>query len=556
VRIEYIKGTDDQKFEDIVLNKLPYLIEELQDKGYSGSDIGILVRTNNEGAEVLKSVLSYQSEADKNKRSRYNYNIVSNESLLLVHSPVVNFIISLLSGLYDQNDDLNKALILQNWQICKSKDPLLPGFVTPDAPGDTSGIFFPPDYKIFLGRIRHMPLFEAVENIILFFELGRSDQNTAYLNTFQDCVLEFSSGMTSDIPTFLDWWETTGSKKSIVLSDQQDSIRVMTIHKSKGLQFKVVIIPFISWNLGHGKKNPILWLNPDRVPFNKIGLVPVRFKGDLQYSYFADKYFDEAYSALADNLNLMYVAFTRAIDCLYGFCPAKSESKSVSAVLNETLQIDAPPNDDKPGLNLSQFFYKENQTFQCGEIPGKNTDDHRILTETRIEPGGYIVSRGINGLHIKFHGENWLMTMAEDQRKRVNWGRIMHEVFESIGTASDIAYAVNKLVLEGKISESDRIGIAEKIMAVLSEPTVRDWFEPGLKIMNEAEILTAEGTAKRPDRVIIRDDKVTVVDFKFGTEKREHINQISNYRMLLLSMGYPEVEAFLWYVDNNKIIPV
>jgi ATP-dependent helicase/nuclease subunit A len=555
VRIEFIEGTDDQKFEDIVLNKLPCMIEELQDKGYSGSDIGILVRTNNEGADVLKSVLSYQSEADSYKRSRYNYNIVSNESLLLVHSPVVNFIISLLSGLYNQNDDLNKALTLQNWLICTSKDPLLPGFVTPDAAGNTLEKLFPPDYNGFLGRIRHMPLFEAVENIILFFELGKSNENTAYLNTFQDCVLEFSSGMTADIPAFLEWWATTGSKKSIVLSDQQDSIRVMTIHKSKGLQFKVVIIPFISWNLGHGKKNPILWLNPDRAPFNKIGLVPVRYKGDLQYSFFADKYFEESYSALVDNLNLMYVAFTRAIDCLYGFCPAKSQSTSVAAMLNETLQFDIQPGDDKPGLILSQFFNKEKLTFICGEIPGNNTDKE-ISGESRIESGGYIVSRGISGLHLKFHGENWLMTVAEDQKKRVNWGRIMHEVFESITTAADIPDAVNKMILEGKINESDRTKIVEKIITVISEPMVSSWFEPGLKIMNEAEILTAEGTARRPDRVIIRDDRVTVIDFKFGKERSGYINQISIYRRLLLDMDYPVVEAFLWYVDINKIIPV
>jgi hypothetical protein len=91
---------------------------------------------------------------------------------------------------------------------------------------------------------------------------------------------------------------------------------------------------------------------------------------------------------------------------------------------------------------------------------------------------------------------------------------------------------------------------------VISDPRIRDWFKPGLKIMNEVEILTSEGTTKRPDRVIITDNKVIVVDFKFGAEKKEYINQISNYSRLLKAMGYPKVEAFLWYVDNNRIIAV
>lgn len=555
VRMEYIEGTDDQSFEEIVLDKLPHIIEELQDKGYSGSDIGILVRTNDEGGEILKSILNYQSEADENKRSRYNYNIVSNESLLLVHSPAVNFIISLLTGLYDPDDVLSKALMLQNWLLCTGKGLTPTALIMPDDPEEISEKFFPPHYKEFLGGIRQMPLFEAVESIILFFGLGTFPENTAYLSTFQDCVLEFSGNMSADFATFLEWWTTTGSKKSIVLSDQQDSIRVMTIHKAKGLQFKAVIIPFISWNLGHGRKNPILWLSPDRAPFNKIGLIPVKFKAALQYSHFADNYYEESYSALVDNLNLMYVAFTRAIDCLYGFCPVKSQSSSVSSALLETLQSEIPVNNDKPGLNLSKYFNNENLIFSCGEIPG-NFPEKGLIKERRIESQGYFVSRGIRGLHLKFHGENWLMKLAENQKSRLNYGRIMHEVFESIATSGDIAHAVNKLVLEGKITENERRELEERTLRVISDPKINDWFKPGLKIMNEAEILTAEGTAKRPDRVIIMDDKVIVVDFKFGVEKREYLNQVNNYRRLLLDMGYPRVDAFLWYVDNNKIISV
>jgi ATP-dependent helicase/nuclease subunit A len=555
VRMEYIEDTHDQSFEEIALDKLPKIIEELQDKGYSGSDIGILVRTNHEGAEVLKSILNYQSEVDDSKRSRYNYNIVSNESLLLIHSTAINFIISLLSGLYDPDDDLSKALILQNWLLCTGKDLTPTAFVESDSIEEVSEKLFPTHYKEFFLRIRQMPLFEAVENIILFFGLGSFPGNTAYLSTFQDCVLEFSGSESADITTFLEWWATTGSKKSIVLSEQQDSIRVMTIHKAKGLQFKAVIIPFISWNLGHGRKNPILWISPDRAPFNKIGLVPVKYKGDLQYSHFADNYYEESSSALVDNLNLMYVAFTRAIDCLYGFCPVKSQSSSVSLVLLEALKLETQPGSHKPGLNLRQFFNNEKLVFSYGEIPGNISEKVPVVSK-RIVAKDYFVSHGISGLHLKFHGQNWLMKPAEDQRNRLNYGRIMHEVFESIGTSDDIPLAVNKMVLEGKITKTDRQEIEERTFKVISDPKISDWFKPGLKIMNEAEILTAEGTAKRPDRVIIRDDKVIVVDFKFGAEKKEYINQVNNYRQLLLDMGYPHVEGFLWYVDNNKIISV
>lgn len=553
IRIEYIEDTEEKRFDAIVLDKLPHIIEELQDKGYSGSDIGILVRTNEEGAEVLKRILNYQSSLKEEDKHRYNYNIVSNESLLLVHSPAVNFIISLLSWLYNPDDDLIKALALQNWQVCSGNYDAFPGRILLED-CDIQKLF-PHEHMEFPGRLRKMSLFEAVENIILFFNLGGSPENSAYLTTFQDCVMEFSGSMSADIPTFLEWWALTGSKKSVILSDQQDSMRVMTIHKSKGLQFKAVILPSISWNLGHGRKNPILWLKPGLPPFNKLGLVPVKYKGDLQYSHFAGNYFEESYSALVDNLNLMYVSFTRAIDCIYGFCPVDSKSSSVSSALLETLRLETYVSDGKPGLNLSQFFDTEKLIFSIGEIP-LNIPDRGRIKEKRIDPGCYKVNGGITGLHLKFHGENWLLKMPEEQKNRLNYGRIMHEVFEAITTSEDIPKAVNKMVLEGKIAENDRKEIEERTLRAISDPKISDWFRPGLKVMNEPEILTAEGTARRPDRVIISDDKVIVVDFKFGLEKKEYIKQVSDYRKLLNGMGYNNVEAFLWFVDNNRIISV
>jgi hypothetical protein len=275
----------------------------------------------------------------------------------------------------------------------------------------------------------------------------------------------------------------------------------------------------------------------------------------MQFSHFASNFYEESYSAIVDNLNLLYVAFTRAIDCLYGFCPVSQQSSAVSVALIEALQAENVADNDKPGLNLSQFFNKEKMTFVCGDIPGKIAAV-QPGKESRIDSGGYYVSQGITGLHLKFHGENWLLTMGEDQKKRLNYGSLMHEIFESINTSADIPKAVYKMMLEGKISESDINEIIDKTAKAISSDKIKEWFEPGLKIMNEAEILTSEGTAKRPDRVIIRDDKVTVIDFKFGLEKREHLNQIRSYQRLLLDMGYPEVEAFLWYVDSNRIMGI
>ena len=134
----------------------------------------------------------------------------------------------------------------------------------------------------FLKRLKQLPLFEAIESIIGFFSLGDYSWNVAYLNTFQDFIVSFTGNKNSDIQSFLDWWESTGKKKSVVLPGNQEAMRILTIHKSKGLEFKVVILPFLSWNLDHiPSKQPVLWVKPSQGPFNELGIVPVRYSKEL-----------------------------------------------------------------------------------------------------------------------------------------------------------------------------------------------------------------------------------------------------------------------------------
>jgi ATP-dependent exoDNAse (exonuclease V) beta subunit len=316
-----------------------------------------------------------------------------------------------------------------------------------------------------------------------------------------------------------------------------------------------VILPFVSWNLGHGRFPPTLWLRPANAPFNKLGLVPVKYRSDLQNSDFAEDYFNESYYALVDNVNMLYVSFTRAVDSLIGFCPSDSSSGSVSALLHQSLQQPAPAVKDKPVVSLVENFDKTKNIFTLGQMPDNKVDTTKD-EDTRIESGGYYVNRGLNRVHLRFHGQNWIMKLDEPQKTMLNYGRIMHGIFESVKTLEDIPSAVNKKILEGIIPESDRNELVERINRAVSPPEISAWFRPGLTVMNEAEILTAGGAVKRPDRVIVDGDKVIIVDFKFGVEKKIYIEQVSNYRNLVLKMGYRSAEAFLWYVDNEKVVSV
>lgn len=556
VSIDFVEESDEEKFNDIVLSKLPGVIENLQDKGYRGSDIGILVRWNNEGTAILNHMLNYRLSVDPGRRKKYNYEIVSNESLILDQNPVVCFIISFLTWIINPADDISRALTFRNYLLATGRDISEAENLLIDFSEGAVEKFFPPYYKAFIGEIQHLSLFESVEKIIKFFSLGSYPGNAAYLNSLQDCILQFSANNSSEKPAFLEWWSTTGSKKSILLSDLQDSIRVMTIHKSKGLQFRVVILPFLKWQLNHDR-NPTIWIEPDTAPFDKLALVPVKYRKSLAYSHFAGEYNKEKVSSMVDNLNLLYVAFTRAVDCLIGFCPEKSVNRSltVGALLRQAMMSDAVYKGDKPSMELRKYFNENSGSFQCGEIPPGNTEKKRAAMNEFTLPG-YEVNLSLNRLKLKFHGENFLVSIPEDQAVKLNYGRIMHEVFSFISAPEDIGDAVSRLALEGKIPEDQTDELVKKISHLISSPLVKEWFDKSSVIIRETDILLPSGNTKRPDRIVLKNGKAIIIDFKFGAEKPGYITQVSNYRNLMYEMGYKNVEAFLWYVDNNKIITV
>ena len=552
VRVEFLDNTDEEGWETHALSQLPAIIESVQDKGYSASDIGILVRNNREGALVLKEIIEYSIKCTDEKKNRYNFNIVSNESLLLVNSPAISFIIAVLTVLDNPEDMRARALMLRFYLLATGRENPENVPMFSESLIELSAGYFPTGYQDFLSYVRYMPLWNITEKTIDFFKLGSYSHNVAYLNSFQDIIIHFTAARNPGIPSFLEWWESEGGKKSILLPGQQDSIRVLTIHKSKGLEFGIVILPFLSWNMDHKPfHSNILWTRPEIPPFNKLGIIPVRYKKDLSETIFAGQYYEERYSAYLDNINLLYVALTRAKCAIFGFAPDKPKaSDRIALIIREALNF----SEKIPGTKdpfLYNFFDKENKLFEFGDLPdgikGKRTD-----TGFRIDE--YRVSEDTGSLKLKLHWENYFTSNSSEARTRISYGKLMHEIFEEIITYDDVDSAVRKRVLEGKIPEDQASVIREKIITLISKPGIKEWFETDNEVLNEATILMPRSGTRRPDRIIIRDGKTIIIDFKFGDENPDYLNQIRHYRKILTDMGYSGVEAFLWYVDGDKIV--
>lgn len=552
VRIEFISNTDGLSWQAEVLSKLPSVIESVQDKGYRASDIGILVRDNKEGAMILKEIIDYSVSCPEEKRKHYNYNIVSGESLLLVNSPVVNFIIAVLTVLDNPDDMIGRALMLRYFLLSEGRADAEHIPLNSEDLIEFSAGFFPVGYDKFLSNIRYQPLWNITEKVIGFFGLGNHSCNVAYLNSFQDIIIKYTSAGNPGISSFLEWWVTEGIKKSILMPEQQDSMKVLTIHKAKGLEFGIVILPFLSWNLDHKSfHSNIMWAVPGEPPFNKLSIVPVRYKIDLTDTIFADQYSEERCSAYLDNINLMYVAFTRAVNAVIGFAPAQPRQENrIASVIKEAI-IFKGVNPDGSEAFLHNHYDPLTGVFEFGTMPVVHND-------IKI-PGGYKITNypvndNASSLKLKLHWENFFTPDGSGARERINYGKIMHEIFSEIITSDDVQAAVRKKVIEGKITATDEVLIFNKIQNLISQPVVKDWFEKGNEVLNEASVLMPDSVTKRPDRIIIKEGKATIVDFKFGEENPGYLGQVRQYRKILERMGYSITDAYLWYVDDNKIV--
>jgi ATP-dependent exoDNAse (exonuclease V) beta subunit len=310
----------------------------------------------------------------------------------------------------------------------------------------------------------------------------------------------------------------------------------------------------LSWNLDHKSfHSNILWAIPGITPFNKLGIAPVRYKSELSDTIFADQYYEEKYSAYLDNINLLYVAFTRAVNVIIGFAPGQPRQENrIAAVLKNAISF----NGETPGESdvfLHNHYDEQTKVFEYGVIP-------EFHAEKRVPEGPKIVKYQVNdnttSLKLKLHWENYFNANESGARERINYGKIMHEVFSEIITSDDVHAAIRKKVIEGKIPVAEEEAIRERINIHINRPVIKDWFEKGIEVLNEASVLMPDSVIRRPDRVILKDGNATIIDFKFGEENPRYLNQIRQYKNILAEMGYTVRDAYLWFVDTDKIVTV
>ena len=253
----------------------------------------------------------------------YSYNVISNESSFLKNSTVVIFLIKVFHYLVNPEDEINKASLALDYHL------YFENILTRELPEDVNfkgsiiNIIDLPSILIENNeQLKYLSPDELFERIVEIFNLNIQIKDLPFLQAFQDCIAEFIKSNPASISSFLEYWDEKQSTFSVSVSEEQDAIRVLTIHKSKGLEFSNVIIPFCNWNFeSSGLNAPVIWCSSGQEPFNELENIPLRYSSSLQDTVFANQYYIEKAQSLVDNLNLLYVAFTRAMENLFVFAP-------------------------------------------------------------------------------------------------------------------------------------------------------------------------------------------------------------------------------------------
>lgn len=560
VRIRFYNEKDkDTDPEELMLDELCEQASLLHKAGTAYEDMAILVRKRKHTTPIVRKFAEKLPDVK----------LVSDEAFLLSNSTSVNMLVNAMRHLINPEDRIATAFLILNRTDAPHGQRCV-GELT----GDTTETLLPDELLNRREELKSMPLYELQEELFRIFRLDRVTDQDAYLFAYFDHITTYLQDNPSDITSFLNYWDETLSAQSIP-SGEISGIRIFTIHKSKGLQFHTVFIPYCDWDIekdstGFARHNDLLWCRPDRSPYNMLPLLPIHIEGRMRDSIYSKEYAEEHLQRRVDALNTLYVAFTRAEKNLFAWCGTKyaldERSGIGDAVYRALPDFDGQVKTEEDGNGQTSLY-------EYGSAVAENkTKSHRndnrmeiIYTPRKVHMHSYKA-------RIEFRQSNkakdFIDSMAgtEDSASRQDGKRrtgiLLHKIFSTIYTRDDIPKALLRLETEGLVATlPEKEKLTKKVEAAFTLPEVTRWFDGSMKLYNECPILTQEYNEEnskyrsyRPDRVMFGNDCIIVVDFKFGAHNEKYKEQVAGYmRQLRLMEPDKTVKGYLWYILGNKL---
>ncbi|WP_299221501.1 exodeoxyribonuclease V subunit beta [uncultured Alistipes sp.] len=502
----------------------------LIDTGFRPADILVLVRSATDGAKVAAELLDFKQ---RNAEERYRFDVMTQEALVVGRAPVCAFVTAALRLALNPADKLHRALY--NQYLGRPFDRPLDD-----------------DERAFFRTLRlHAPE-EAFERIVMRYDLQHRPAETAYLQALHEQIIAFGANRIADIPLFLRWWDEQGSRRSLTTERSERAVEITTVHKAKGLERRAVVIPWCSWPLdprASGVQN-IVWAEARDGEAAAVGRFPVRYRKAMAESGFSEEYYRELVYTHVDNVNLLYVALTRAAESLHVFIPQRS-ARTVGGLLLQNLAAEQ----GRVRIGDAEGRYERTEAGErfefgtfAGPAPGGREEgaEHAVVRDYPTSPVR---------LRLRLPSQRYF-EQGERELSPRNFGILMHKAFECATSEADIRGAVERMQADGSLDAAQAQQLREAIDRALEHPAAREWFGDGWdEVRNENEIVVpGSGSVRRPDRVMLRGRRAVAVDYKFGApEPQRYARQIGDYLALLRGMGYTETEGYVWYVALGRI---
>lgn len=591
-KADAIEASEDNEGETAEFSPEDDLREQimrLYRAGVPFDKMGILVRNNKDSGKLIEYFAEYEKEHAHDK-DFVRIELVSDEAYVLSASRGVQLIVKALQYIHNRTDEVALNYVLKH---CPE-----------EAKGTVHGLLVEWSKQSY----QMLPFYDLIQQLIHYLELDKQPGEASYLYSLLDMVVAFLDDNVPDLGRFLQVCEESLGKKSVPASVVK-GVRILTIHKSKGLDFHSVFIPYCNWELvSSGQKQSMIWTSPQEVPFNEIPLLPVKLSAAAENSIYKDEYLQELRNQRIENLNLLYVAFTRARQNLVICAPKlpRNYDKSIVPALQKTITQ----------LGWTDLFHgdvrlEEDDTQILLEIAQPSTAECIVATQTTsLEEGkpAKVVNEKtknpfkINAIteRVNLETSNHEVKFRQSQSARLynaalmeavqagnadgdaanmsntseldleffakreaaqRRGTLLHHLMEEIESEADVETVLQSAICEGKIAPIEEVGEMRKLLRRAMEHEIaKEWFDGTWQLYRECTILTRDENgnvhAPRPDRVMMRGDEAIVVDYKFGLPRPDYHEQVRHYCQLLQQMGKQNVKGYLWYVASGIVEPV
>ncbi|MDR1725032.1 MAG: UvrD-helicase domain-containing protein [Bacteroidales bacterium] len=533
VRYTFLKREDQYDLPPQMFTKLKQEIDYYLQQGYKLNDIAVLCRRN----DNIRDIAEYLK---KQSTTEYNYNPSSDEAFAYSSSEEILTIINALQYIDDKQNTISLAYVLQQ----RNEDLEKWLNVNKNA---TSNI----EYLYDVRQKKNLPLMELVIEVAKALEIN---QSSAFVMSFYDAVLDYVTNKSSSLKGFLAYWESELKNKTITSTEGDNALRITSIHKAKGLEYPVVIIPYCNWDFYNGREK--IWVKTQDNSIN----IPIfnATVAQLKKTSYQKDYEEEENAQYIDSLNLLYVAFTRAKYGLSIIAQKKERQSSggdVSGIIHDWFMQQKKVQKEISQDEESFFIKDENILFTVSQQ--ENNINEQIKTVSADSTYNYSkVHLGVSSDAIDYFSKNHLS-------EPVHRGIMLHKLMSMIKTTNDKFHAISKIQTEYELNEKQIAEINLTVEKMLAFAVEYKWFDDKYKVLIEQDILPGfsneEDKLARPDRIMIGENEVIIVDFKFPSllktdipQRSEYQKQVSKYKRLLSLMGYGNIKAYLWVISEDN----